>query len=240
MTGYNVLARYYDYLTQNVEYESRCKYIEGFFSEYSDGKKLLDLACGTGTMCKFFADSGYDVSGVDISDDMLCIADEKCRGSVRLFRGDITEFSLDGDFDCCICALDSINHLESIDAVKRCFNNVYESLKPGGVFVFDVNTIHKHSVTLGSNTFAFDENDFFLCWDNEYEGDGRVRILLDFFIFNGKNYDRESEEFYETAYDISTLKDALVGFDIIGVFDDMSYNMPTEQSDRIYFVCKRK
>ena len=80
---------------------------------------------------------------------------------------------------------------------RKCFDCVYNSLDNGGVFVFDVNTVYKHQCILADNTFVFDEEDFFLSWDNEYLGDNTVRILLDFFVFNGSSYDRYSEEFNE-------------------------------------------
>ena len=104
----------------------------------------------------------------------------------------MTDFELPHKVDCCVCSLDSINHLKDIVEVKKCFDCVYNSLNDGGVFVFDVNTVYKHKNVLGNNTFVFDEEDFFLSWDNEYLGDNTVRILLDFFVYNGKNYDRFS------------------------------------------------
>ena len=90
------------------------------------------------------------------------------------------------------------------------------------------------------DTFVFDEEDFFLSWDNEYLGDNTVRILLDFFVFNGSSYDRYSEEFYEKAYSIDEIVSALDGFEIIDIFDDLTFDKPKDDSERLYFVCKRK
>ncbi|MDE6768076.1 MAG: class I SAM-dependent methyltransferase, partial [Eubacterium sp.] len=152
---------------------------------------------------------------------------------------DISDFSLPDKFDYCICLLDSLNHLENFDAVKSCFECVYNSLNENGLFIFDVNTIYKHRHILGDNTFIFDEEDFFLSWDNEYCDNNRVRILLDFFIFNGKNYDRFSEEFYEKAYELDELKSILNGFEIIAVYDELTTDSPAEDSQRVYFICKK-
>lgn len=241
MSSYNTLAEFYDLLTDNVDYKVRSDYISGFFSKYGKSSgKLLDLACGTGTLSKLLSDKGYEVTGIDLSDEMLSLADNKCAGKVKFLKGDISNFSLDEKFDFCLCSLDSINHLNDYDDVKSCFSSVYQCLNSGGIFVFDVNTLYKHEFILGDNTFAFDEEDFFLCWDNEYEGGGRVRILLDFFVFNGENYDRFSEEFYETAYDTEDLIEALSDFEIIGIYDELKYTEPADDSQRIYFVCKRK
>lgn len=241
MSSYNTFAQFYDCLTENVDYEVRSEYISNFFSVFgNNGRRVLDLACGTGTSAKLLRKKGYDVAGIDISEEMLTIAESKCNGNVKFFKGDISDFSLPEKYDFCVCLLDSINHLNNIESVKKCFNCVHHSLNNNGIFVFDVNTVYKHNVILNDNTFAFDEEDFFLCWDNENAGDNTVRILLDFFVFNGNNYDRFSEEFYEKAYNLDEIKSALIGFEIMGVYDDMTLNPPNEKSERVYFVCKRK
>lgn len=241
MSSYNAFAQFYDYLTENVDYKVRSDYISNFFSAYGNkGKKVLDLACGTGTVTKLLSEKGYDVAGMDISEEMLTVAESKCSGNVQFFKGDISDFSLPEKYDFCVCLLDSINHLESIESVKSCFSCVHDSLNDNGIFVFDVNTVYKHNVVLDNNTFAFDEEDFFLCWDNENVGDNTVRILLDFFVFNGISYDRCSEEFYEKAYELNELQCVLDGFEIIGIYDDMTLNPPDDKSERAYFVCKRK
>lgn len=241
MSSYNAFAQFYDYLTENVNYKVRSDYISNFFYEYGcGGSKVLDLACGTGTVSKLLSDKGYCVTGMDISDEMLTVAQEKCCGKVEFLKGDISDFSLPEKYDYCICLLDSINHLDCIESVRKCFSCVYNALNKNGIFVFDVNTVYKHKDILGDNTFAFDEDDFFLCWDNEYMENNRVRILLDFFVFNGNNYDRFSEEFYETAYDIEDIKNALSDFEIVGIYDDMNLSPPKADSERVYFVCKRK
>lgn len=240
MSSYETFARFYDYLTENVDYKVRSDYISNFFSDCDKSGKLLDLACGTGTFSKLFSDKGYSVTGMDISEEMLTAAQNKCSGKVDFLKGDITDFLLPEKYDFCICMLDSINHLEGIEDVRKSFNCVYNALNDGGIFVFDVNTVYKHKFVLADNTFVFDEEDFFLAWDNEYTEDNRVRIILDFFVYNGKSYDRYSEEFYEKAYEIEELMSALSQFEIIGVYDELTENLPKEDSERVYFVCKRK
>lgn len=241
MSSYKTFAQFYDFLTENVDYKVRSEYISNFFSDCNKkGGRLLDLACGTGTFSKLFSDMWYLVTGIDISEEMLTVAEEKCGGMVKFLKGDITDFSLPDKYDFCICTLDSINHLKGIEDVKKCFECVYNSLEKDGVFVFDVNTVYKHKFILADNTFVFDEEEFFLAWDNEYLGDNTVRILLDFFVFNGKSYDRYSEEFCEKAYEIDELKSALNGFEIIDIYEELTENPPKEDSERVYFICKRK
>lgn len=238
--SYNTFALFYDRLTENADYKVRSDYISNFFSRYGNGgNRVLDLACGTGTLCSLFNKKGYNVTGVDLSPDMLTVAKAKCPDS-QFICEDISDFNANEKFDFCTCTLDSINHLDDINAVKKCFLSVYNCLDFGGIFVFDVNTIYKHNEILAENTFVFDEDDFFLSWDNEALGNNRVRILLDFFIFNGKNYDRFSEDFVETAYSVEELISALNDFEIIGIYDEFSENAHKADSERIYFVCRRK
>lgn len=241
MSSYHTFAQFYDTLTENADYKVRSEYISNFFSRFGgNGKKLLDLACGTGSLSKIFSDMGYNVTGLDLSDDMLAVADNKCGGSVKFVKGNMTDFSFEEKFDFCICSLDSLNHLTDYTDLKKCFKNVCSSLDRDGIFVFDVNTIYKHKKILCDNTFVFDEEDFFLSWDNEYQNDHTVRIILDFFVFNGKNYDRYSEEFFEKAYSIDEISNALDGFEILGIYDELTENPPEDNSERLYFVCKRK
>lgn len=240
MASYNIFAEFYDDLTQNVKYEKIAKYVSSFFKKYyPSGKTVLDLACGTGTLSKLLNEEGYNIIGIDLSDDMLCIASSKSVDNVSFIKGDISSFALPQKVDYCVCSLDSINHLKSIEQVGECFNCVYNSLVDGGIFVFDVNTVYKHKNVLNDNTFVFDEENFFLSWDNEYLGENTVRILLDFFVFNGVNYERFSEEFCEKAYEISELENKLNKFKILGVYDELTLTEPKNDSERIYFVCKK-
>ena len=242
MSSYNTFAQFYDKLTENVDYKVRSSYISNFFSLYSAKKgRVLDLACGTGSLSSELSKLGYSVTGIDLSDDMLSVASAKKIESAEFYKRDMTDFQFDEKFDFCVCSLDSINHLENEKDVKKCFDCVAAALNSGGVFVFDVNTVFKHKHILADNAFVFDEEDFFLAWDNEQLSDNRVRILLDFFVFNGQSYDRFSEEIIEKAYDTEILKTLLSDdFKIIGVYDELTNEPEKEYSERLYFVCKRK
>lgn len=241
MSNYNILAQYYDELTLDVDYEVRSDYISGFFKPNGS---VLDLACGTGSISKCLIEKGYSVIGLDLSEDMLSIASNKLSdtdGDYSLIKGDMTNFKLTEKVDNCICALDSLNHLNDIEEIKNTLKCVYNSLNEDGIFVFDMNTIYKHQEVLGDNTFVFDEEDYFLSWDNELLEDNTVRILLDFFIFNGENYDRYSEEIIEKAYELSDIIKTLeeIGFTDIKCYDELTQDTPKNDSQRVYFVCKR-
>ena len=129
MKSYNTFAKFYDELTDNVEYEKRSKYIYDFFKENcANCNSVLDLACGTGSVSEYLADMG-----MDLSDEMLTEACLKGIKRAVFIKGDMTCFTLPQKVDCCICSLDSINHLKDIGEVRKCFDCVYNSLDNGGV-----------------------------------------------------------------------------------------------------------
>ena len=244
MSSYNHFASVYDELTENVEYKKRFEYMMSFFNDFSISapSKVLDLACGTGNFSVLFSNAGYNVTGIDASTEMLTVAETKCSGKVDLRRGDMRSFELGEKYDACICCLDSLNHLPSIDDVQSTFDCVHDSLKTGGLFIFDVNTIYKHNKILSDQTFVFDCENYFLSWDNEYISDGEVEIFLDLFTKEKDGrYSRYSENFKEKAYTSEALKKLLkLHFDIVGIFDDMTRNEPNNASERLYFVCRSK
>ena len=143
MNPYDAWAQVYDHLTENVEYEARSAYISGFFLQYGvePGAQVLDLACGTGSISRCLLERGYRVTGVDLSADMLTIAQSKCPEGA-FYRASMTEYSASAQFDACVCLLDSINHLTALSDVEDCFCRVAENLRPGGLFLFDVNTVY--------------------------------------------------------------------------------------------------
>lgn len=240
---YNYLAFRYDELTENVDYKLRSDYISGFFDKYGVTKNgsVLDLACGTGTMSLLMKNKGYNVIGIDLSDEMLSIAENKSDGQISFIKAEMQDFKLSEPVDACMCNLDAVNHLNSIEDVGKAFSCVYNSLKENGIFIFDVNTVYKHNSVLADNTFVFDEENYFLSWDNELLENNAVRIILDFFIYNGKSYDRYSEEFVETAYAVDELCGSLMPyFEVLGIYDDMTLESSKDTSERLYFVCRRK
>lgn len=245
MSSYEYLSSVYDELCENVDYDVRSDYISDIFCDNSMfSGTVLDLACGTASMSERLMKKGYGIIGIDLSEQMLEIASQKLSqisDNFSLFKSSMQDFELDTKADACICCLDSINHLNSLNAVQNAFNCVYNSLNNGGIFVFDVNTVYKHQYVLSGNTFVFDEEEYYLVWDNEQVDDNTVRILIDLFKFNGQSYDRYSEEFCETAYSIDELKKALEisGFYDIKVYDELTYNAPEKSSERLFFVCKK-
>lgn len=247
---YERFAVWYDRLTDNVDYPARADYFEQVIARHrtGDGRLLLDLACGTGTLSLMLAQRGWDVIGVDASEDMLSIAFQKLasyEGERRpLFLcQEMEELDLYGTVDVCICALDSINHVISLDGIRRIFRRLALFLETDGLFVFDANTLYKHEHVLGDTTFVYDEEDVFCVWQNSPAEDHIVDIRLDFFEKEGNNtYQRTTDIFSERAYTTQELCAAAeeAGFVMEAVYSADTFSAPREQDERLVYVMRNK
>lgn len=252
MSGYSAFSRYYDILTGNIDYKCRAAYFENIIRRFG-GKKggiLLDLACGTGSLSEEMARLGYDVIGVDSSEEMLGMAlDKKFESGlpIQYLCQDMTELDMFGTIDITICALDSLNHLESLSDIKRTVEKVSLFCEPGGLFIFDMNTPYKHKSILADKTYVYDMEEVFCVWQNEYTGDrnNRVNICLDFFEkTDGKSelYSRSSEDFSEIAFDREIIENMLTdaGFELLAEYDYDSDEPPTDFSEKIVYAARKK
>ncbi len=245
--SYDDFSRYYDLLTDNVEYKKRADYFCRLLSICGiNGGILLDLGCGTGGMSFEMADRGFDVIGVDCSVGMLNAAQQKMFESGRrilLLNQKMQEIDLYGTVDCAICVLDGINHLDGPADVKETFRRVSLFMNKGGTFAFDVNTIFKHKNILADNVFVYEPDGVFCVWQNSCNPeDNSVEISLDFFEEEDGVYYRSGESFYEQAYELSDIKLWLEesGFEVVGIYDDMTTDDVRPDSERAVFLAKKK
>lgn len=247
MSGYGNFAHYYDILTGNISYKDRAAYFDMLIKKHG-GKKdlLLDLACGTGSLSEEMCRLGYDVIAVDGSEEMLNEALDKKFDSglnIQYLCQDMTKLDMFGTIDVTICALDSLNHLPDLDAIKQTINRVSLFCEPGGLFIFDVNTPYKHKNVLGNNTFIYDMEDVYCVWQNTYtEEDNRVEMWLDFFEKqeNG-SYKRYDESFSEIAFDDAVIEKIVAdsGMEIVGKYDYDTIEPTKADSEKIVYVAHK-
>lgn len=257
--SYGAFADYYDALTKNVHYEVRAAAIHQLINAYTskdlvsckvDRHLLLDLACGTGSFSEEMAKLGWEVIGVDGSEDMLMQAYEKRAasplvGAVQYLRQDMRKLDLYGTVSVTLCMLDSINHLPAATDVRQVFSRVGLFTNPGGLFLFDVNTAYKHCNVLKDQCFVYDLPDCFCVWQNQLEEKAPhypVQILLDFFARqNNQTYHRMSEAFTEQIYPHTMLQEYLAesGFSLLKVLDGDHFDAPTEISQRLLYIARK-
>ena len=245
--SYSAFARYYDELTANVGYRERALYFDEIIRKFrrTKGDILLDLACGTGSISLEMARLGYDVIGVDISDEMLGAAIEKKFESgldVQFLRQDMRKIDMFGTIDIALCVLDSINHLSGLDDVRQVFERAAFFSELGGLFIFDVNTLYKHRCILADNTFTYETENVYCVWENSLNRDNdSVRIGLEFFEKQDDGiYRRSSESFTETAFSEEDIELLLreTGFEIVAKYGGDTFDPPAEDCQRIVYAAR--
>lgn len=246
MSGYGCFAAYYDALTQNVDYARRGAVYREWLLRYgvSDGI-LLDLACGTGSLTVQLAGYGYDMIGVDASEEMLSVAQQKAAengNSILFLCQPMQRLDLFGTVRGTVCALDSLNHLTKPSDVERTVERVSLFTEQGGLFLFDVNTVYKHRHILADNTFVLETEDVYCVWQNTPKRDNTVAVTLDFFEKDGDAYFRSTETFCERAYETDWLQSVLRknDFSVLEIMDHDTMTAPRADTQRLLFVTQKK
>lgn len=248
MEAYTSFAQVYDTFMDNVPYEDWSDRIRTILRQYGiTGGLALDLGCGTGKMTELLAEAGFDMIGVDNSEDMLELAMEK-----RLVSGhdilyllqDMQEFELYGTVRAVVSVCDSLNYITDRDELRHVFELVNNYLDPEGIFLFDMNTVHKYRDLLGDTTIAENRDEGSFIWDNSYdEEEGLNYYELAVFLPREDGLYEKSEEVHcQKAYpqeEIETLiKEA--GMELLAVYDAYTLNPATEDSERLFFVAREK
>ena len=172
MEAYTSFAEVYDTFMDNVPYGEWARHIREKLCEHgvTDGI-VLDLGCGTGTMTERLAGYGYDMIGVDNSEEMLELAMEKKTESgydILYLLQDMRGFELYGTVRAVVSVCDSVNYITEPDELEEVFRLVNNYLDPKGIFLFDFNTVHKYRDVIGVSTIAEDRGVCSFIWDNRY------------------------------------------------------------------------
>lgn len=244
---YQDFAYLYDALQKDVPYNHFADYYEKVMEKFNNEKGLcLDLGCGTGNMTMVLDSRGFDMIGVDSSVDMLEVAREKaCDGerSILYLNQDMTAFELYGTVSTVVSSLDCVNYITDEEALLQVFKLVNNYLDPKGLFIFDINSAYKLEHILGNNTYVSDDEDIFYSWQNSYDKEKKICTFdLTFFEKDEEVYYRYDETHFERAYTVDEITKLLTkaGLEVVGVYDNLSFNPPNEKSERIFFVAREK
>ncbi|MBQ8372124.1 MAG: class I SAM-dependent methyltransferase [Clostridia bacterium] len=248
---YDLLAPIYDEVNKDVDYSRWADFIEKIVERECAVRPelVLDLGCGTGRMTVELGKRGYDMTGVDYSEQMLDIAR---RGAIKEGVGDrmlwlsqdMCELELYGTVDLTVSCLDCINHLTSPAELSTCLSLVHNYLVPDGLFIFDINGKRKFEQIYGTENYVIENKDSFCVWQNDYNPRSR---LCDFYITVFKqrrdgSYERFDEIQTERMYTLRAMKSQLsrAGFELIGAYSDFDFTEASDESERIYIVARCK
>lgn len=241
--AYNEFAYFYDEFNGEADYEALYARIKAQLDAHGiTGGILADLGCGTGELTLMLAQAGYDMIGIDQSEEMLCVVRDKAEqlglsGGLLLLQQDLCALDLYGTIRGAVSTFDTLNHIPDLD---KAIANAAFFMEKGGVFLFDMNTPYKHQAVLGENVFTFEEEDARCVWRNHYDPDAR-RVTITVDIDYQETGEHFHEEFFEYTYTLAEIKAALEknGFTLESVCDGESFGPLTEESER-YFFCAVK
>ena len=245
MDAYHALAASYDRLTNDVDYEATVEfYLQILEREGIHPRTVVDLACGTGSVTKLLAGKGYDVIGVDMSEEMLTEALQKVQdmeNPPRFVCQKLQDLHLPRGVDLAVCALDSLDYITNPDDCAKAIRRIYKILNPGGIFIFDVNTPEKLRAMDGQ-VFLDEDDDVYCVWRGEFDEETNICSYgMDLFQRQGKYWVRSFEEHREYAYSAEQLTAYLkaAGFTHIEVYADRKFEAPGENEQRIYFKARK-
>ena len=246
MEAYTSFARVYDTFMDNVPYKEWADYLGKILKEYGiDDGLVLDLGCGTGNMTEMLASSGYDMIGVDNSEEMLGEAMEKRAESgheILYLEQDMREFELYGTVRAVVSVCDSLNYITEEEELEHVFALVNNYLDPQGIFLFDMNTVYKYQTMIGNTTIAENRDEGRFIWENSYDEETGINTYeLALFIPREDGlYEKDEEVHYQRAYSLEKIKELIgkAGMELLAVYDAYTLEPPKEDSGRLTFVVR--
>lgn len=246
--SYGAFASVYDIFMDNIDYDEWCDYVHDLLrAENVESGLVLDLGCGTGSLTERLSKLGYDMIGVDNSPQMLQEAIEKRERSgldILYLLQDMRSFELYGTVKAVVSICDSINYITEPKELEQVFRLVNNYLDPGGIFLFDLNTLYKYETLLGDQIIAENREEGSFIWDNEYDSQTRMNIYeLTFFLPREDGlYEKYEEVHYQRGYSLEEVKELLhrAGMEFVTAYDAFTWNQPGKDSERIYVMAREQ
>lgn len=248
MAAYKAFATIYDDLMDDFDYPKWADYYLRLIAESGVvPRKMCECACGTGSMTVQFAARGIQMIGVDLSEEMLELAQEKARlnGVKAMFvKQDMCSLQLPRAVDALVCTCDGVNYLLSDERLKAFFEKAREAVRPGGVLAFDFSSAYKLENVIGNDFFGEERDDMAYLWSNRFDSEKRtVTMDLTFFVReNGEIYRRFGEVHTQKAHDTENISRLLSesGFKDIRIYGDQTFEAPAADAQRIHVAAIRE
>ena len=246
---YEGFASVYDLFQDNVDYVSWSRWLVQELQERGcvEGDIVLDLGCGTGIMTELLSGAGYDMIGVDNSEEMLQEAFEKRQQSGHLILyllQDMQSFELYGTVKAVVSVCDCLNYLLEEEELLTTFRLVNNYLDPGGVFIFDMKTAYHYGTVLGNATIAENREEASFIWENDYDPETGINTY-DLTLFLPREdglYEKDEELHCQRAYPQEVICELLeeAGLRVEAVYDAYSCEPPTRTSERLTFIAREQ
>ena len=237
MSTYEQFAYIYDSLMSDIPYHKYAAWIQQHAPAVK-GKKLVDIGCGTGVLSTYFANAGYEVTGVDLSESMLTVAQNRSfeNGTdISFICQSMAELEGVDGVNVAVIAIDSLNYLKTLEEVEQTFQRVFDALNPNGQLFFDVHSLYKMDVIYPNGPFTYEDEQVAYLWHTEV-GEEAHSIYHDItFFVRGESgyYERFEESHFQRTYPVETFLSLLekVGFTKVNIHDDI-FGTPEEEVDR--------
>lgn len=245
MDAYTSFAEVYDLFMDNVPYTEWSEYLIALLKEYGIKEGVIcDLGCGTGKMTRLLAKAGYDMIGVDLSEDMLAIASMDNEEGILYLCQDMRELELYGSVDAVVSICDSMNYLLEEEDLSETFERVCRYLNPNGMFIFDLNTIYKYEELLGETTICENREEGSFIWENYYDEEEQINEydLTLFIREKGDLYRKFEETHYQRGYSLEKIHTLIeqAGMEFVTTYDACTKEKPKADSERVYVIARKK
>lgn len=244
---YGDFASVYDELMEDVDYAAWAGYYASLLDEAGIGRgaRVTECACGTGSLTVHLSPH-YEMTGVDISQEMLSVAAQKLRAAGRqvpLIRQDMRKLRLHQAQDAVICACDGVNYLLDEKSLRDFFDAAFRALRSGGALCFDVSSLYKLSTVLADNTLTNTQGRVHYIWENRWRAGSRLLDMsLQIYERERDNMFRHVEEIQrQRAWTADELAGALEasGFECPRIFGDRTQRHPREKEERLHLLTRK-
>lgn len=239
MSNYDAIALFYDSVVANPT--EKALWLKRLIQDnHPAAKSVLELACGTGGVLEALA-KDYNVVGLDNSAGMLEAARKKLPG-VEFIQADMANFKIDQKFDVVLCIYDSINHLLHFSEWQSMFSRAAEHLKPGGLFIFDMNTVEflNKLNTSEPSVSRFSDNTMTIGAEPSKEAITILKVEVTEKKPDGTTQIHKTD-IPETSFSIPRVQEALEKhFDVLSKLGEQRDTAWTQDDNKVVFVCRLK
>lgn len=245
---YQQMAYVYDQFMDDAPYDQWVTFVKKMIQQaHLDVDHIVDLGCGTGEITINLAEAGYHMTGVDLSSEMLATAEQKAnykQQKIHWLKQDLRSLRGLHHYDVAVSLCDVINYITTPREVERVFYHVFQLLRDGGLFIFDVHSLyHVENQMIHHNFSDVTDTSAYIWFCDEGEEPGEMYHDLTFFLKNGSTYERFEETHFQKTFHVDEYKRFLkkAGFRIKGIYSDFSIerNKIPEVAERIFFCAEK-